>query len=909
MKINEVEITKVSYSDLEQSTLFQECRDMAPKLNRQWRTLNEGKALNTGEIHDLFTGVEQTMTSGNMNKTLIGKGADAFGWLGGKIDSVKQALKDTTPVQGLDAAFADLKQTAAGKLEKTPGGSAVLRTIDRYQQFAKKYPKTQKALWNSAAIIGGLLSGGAAVPLILGTAKTLDSMVLGNELSTSIGAGVGQLGKTAAVAGATAGVDAIANADIPDFGPDNVPGPDDVTPNASQEFPLQNDPNAPDTGPTDNPPKPDNVAPPVKPAPVKPAPVKPTPDVPATDAPATDVDPTIDPYNPATDPTLQPGGGETGGDSDVPNVNSTDYLDAAKRNIVSQNTADVTTGADAPDTSAIDDRGARAMASKSAPTTPPDYSMGVKGMDQSMNAYGSNYNTAVNAAKALGAGGGKIAMETNAWSAGKKISEQRLIESSIAAIGFKFTRLPKSVMIDKDDTVRHWALKESLGRTRSQSVRLTEDGVNAIFYNIDKLHGHVLKEAANNRPESQTPEAEAKRQARALARGEGPVATDGRVPGTVMTTNMDRTQDDLQRDQEGGRVYNSPADGNDAVARAKQGNPANTSSTAGPLGGLPKGNVGGLATGTAPAGNKIDYLAADPKGVYDTKYKGSVGGKTMDTIEKGVGRAGNYLSGLFKSATTKFEAERAKRRWKDANVGNDSDAIAEFLQQQKVPPEIITQVYQQLGLPAPKGQGQEAGGDWTNAAANPWTRGIAKGLGATDTVAAIDAGERSNIGKGGKEKAGADGTTSQAGSEESTGAEDLAQQSGGSARDQKVARSIDNDIDDLIRNLRKTDNMLQPAYIKYIRDRLDQTFGGIAPAAAPVTAAAETPAAAAPAATSAAEPAAAKDDYSKGQLSATPTSVTRTSSTKTKTAEPEVTTESASVKFTRKFATFLDNQG
>jgi len=848
MKINEVEITKVTYSDLEQSTLFQECRDMAPKLNRHWRTLNEGKALNTGEIHDLFTGVEQTMTSGNINKTLIGKGADAFGDLGKKIDSVKQALKDTTPVQGLDAAFADLKQTAAGKLEKTPGGSAVLRTIDRYQQFAKKYPKTQKALWNSAAIIGGLLSGGAAVPLILGTAKTLDSMVLGNELSTSIGAGVGQLGKTAAVAGATAGVDAIANADIPDFGPDVDPNvTPDVDPNASQEFPLQNDPNAPDTGPTDNPPSPDNTpkpdTPPVKPdtPPVKPAPVKPT-----TDVPATDVDPRLDPYNPATDPTLQPGG-ETGGGSDVPDVNSTDYLDAAKRNIVSQNTATAPNSADIPDT-----RGAEAMAKMRE---------------------------------------------------GSNIAGQKIIESSIAAIGFTFTRLPKSVMIDKDDTVRHWALSESLGRTRSQSVRLTEDGVNAIFYNIDKLHGHVLKEKA------------------------GRPTTDGRAPDTVMTTKMDRTQDDLQKDQEGGRVYNSPADGNDAAARAKQGNPANTSSTAGPLGGLPKGNVGGLATGTAPAGNKIDYLAADPEGVYDTKYKGSVGGKTMDTIEKGVGRAGNYLSGLFKSATTKFEAERAKRRWKDANVGNDSDAIAEFLQQQKVPPEIITQVYQQLGLPAPKGLGQdaEAGGDWTNAAANPWTKGIAKGMGATDTMAAIDAGERSNIGKGGKEKAGA---TTSADSEESTGAEDLAQQSGGSARDQKVARSIDNDIDDLIRNLRKTDNMLQPAYIKYIRDRLDQTFGGVAPAAAPVAAAAETPAAAAPAAAPApkAEPAAAKADYSKGQLSATPTSVTRTPSTKTKqqntdtgmtdlataidtNTNAETVKESASVKFTRKFAKFLDDQG
>ena len=894
MKINELEVN--TYSALEQSKLFQECRDMAPQLNRQWRMLNEGKALNTGEIHSLFTGIEQTMTAGpGGNKTLMGKGADAFGWLGTKINGVKQALKDTTPVQGLDKMFADLKNKAAGQLEKSPGGSEVLRKIDQYQQWAKKYPKTQAAIWNSAAIIGGLLTGGAAVPVILGAAKTLDSMVLGKELSTSIGAGVGQMGKTAAVAGATAGIDAIANTDIPDFGPDvdpNVtPGAD---PTASQEFPLNNDPNAPDTGPTDNTPT-DNPPGPDTP-PVKPGPVKPAPDV-------TDVDQRLDPYNPATDPSLKPGGGETGGGSDVPDVNSTDYLDAAKRNIISQNTTDVS---NVPDT-----RGAEAMASKS--TTPPAPEAGTTGANPSQPAPAGPEQTAMS--KANDTGGAARAMST--MREGSRIAGQKMFESSIAAIGFKFTKLPRSVMVDKDDTVRHWALSESLGRTRSQSVRLTEDGVNAIFYNIDKLHERVLKEERTDRPESQTPEAEAKRQQRKQNREGRPVATDGREPNTALTTKMERTSDDLKQDQKGGKVYNRPADGNDAAAQAKSGNASNTSNTAGPLGGLPGGNVGGLATGTAPAGNTLPYLAADPEGKYDTKHKGGVGGKTTDAIEKGLGRAGNYLSGLWKSATTKFEAERAKRRWKDEGISNDSDEIAAFLQKQKVPPEIIAQVYQQLKLPAPKGLGQdaEAGGDWTNAAANPWTRGIAKGMGATDTVAAIDAGEPSNIGKGGKDKSKA-GATSSADSEESTGAEDLAAQSGGSAREKKVAREIDREIDELISALRKTDNILQKGYVDYIRDRLDQTFGAVA-AAAPAAPATPTAAPAAPDnatnATAAGNtnmtmnaPAATVPDPTAGQLKG----ATNNPDTKMNDVKAiDTVKESASIKFARKFAKFVDDQG
>jgi len=50
----------------------------------------------------------------------------------------------------------------------------------------------------------------------------------------------------------------------------------------------------------------------------------------------------------------------------------------------------------------------------------------------------------------------------------------------------------------------------------------------------------------------------------------------------------------------------------------------------------------------------------------------------------------------------------------------------------------------------------------------------------------------------------------------------------------QTTRDIDAEIDDLIRALRKMSNAAVPAYVKYIRDRLDQTFGA-APAMMPTS--------------------------------------------------------------------------
>ena len=49
----------------------------------------------------------------------------------------------------------------------------------------------------------------------------------------------------------------------------------------------------------------------------------------------------------------------------------------------------------------------------------------------------------------------------------------------------------------------------------------------------------------------------------------------------------------------------------------------------------------------------------------------------------------------------------------------------------------------------------------------------------------------------------------------------------------QTPRDIDAEIDDLIRVLRKMNSKQVPAYVKYIRDRLDQTFGPAAAVSAP----------------------------------------------------------------------------
>jgi LysM repeat protein len=606
-------------SNINKDPVFLETKELAREINM----LIEGKALGADHIHDLFTGIEQQMTAGNQNKTMLGKGAAAVGAVGAKIAGLGQWLKKTTPVQGVDDAWADLKNMAASKLEKSPGGSAVLRNIDKYRQLAAKYPQTSAFFWNAAAVVGGLMSGGLAVPAILGAMKGIDALVQGKEFSSAVGQGLGQFGKTSAVMGAKA-----------------------LATNAAHAAQNIHNPFSPTTTPTTHPGYHD----------------------PVYDPPSAGGDPSagagrgfVNPPNVVPSPDIQTiTVGPTDTLSQIAKSHGTTVPEIAKMNPGIQNVHNV----------------------------PQGFELKLPANTGATNPYGSNPDF-------LGLN----------RSAAQSMNPNFVKENILGAIGYTVYRLPLKEMVDKSATVRKWALNESLGRNRNRSVALTEDGINVVFYNIEQIHKKVLSEAFSD------------------------------LPGA------------------------KPA-----------------------------------------AGNAMPHLAADPSGTYDTKHKGKVGGGIMDKIEGGLKRAGNWLSSKWKSATTKFEANRAKRRLQDAGIGNDSDAIAQWLiSDQKVPSEIITSLYQQLGFPAPAGVSSGA-----DAGASGAAGGMSSGAGAASGGISSGAGAASG------------GISSGAGAA-----------SGGqsSPAEQKAAvKDFQADVDALIRDLMNMNNMQQPAYIKYIRDRLDQHF-------------------------------------------------------------------------------------
>lgn len=751
---------------LESHPYYKQALRLAPAANRELNALFEaqGKMLSQGEVHDLFLGVEKTLTGQGQNQTLLGKAGSALGGLGNMVNGIGRAIQDTTPVKGIDNAFATAKQKVAASLGKSKGGAQVLRALDGYAQMAKRHPNLHKALFATAAMIGGAATGGLAAPAIMGALKSVDSLIQGAELSTAVGQGAKTAAVGAAAAGARAGIDAISNMDLNPFDNDVTP---DVTPDqappVSDTYPDEADRGV-KPGPDQPQPAPE-VKPEPAPAPPKPVPPKPTPG--PTPAPA-----------PAPDVTNVPDTGGAEGQAQAPTIS---------------------------------DRAA----------TGDEHVVGT----------------------------GKQPDTTLAQDTVTRPAQATTVAEAIAAVGFTITALPRSQMIDRENTVRSWALYESLGRPRPRSVQLTEDGVNTIFYNIDQLHGKIREARRNNynRERSNAMGQAAGRTgktaqqfaqdnpaaAAAIQTGTqaGEAGAGAELRGTERAPNPR-----AEKNQQGGTVFNRPANANDAEAMAKNAatSATNTRMDAGPVGKLPGG--------PAPAGNTMPYLAADPKGDYKTKYSGATSNALTRGAEGMLARAGNAIGDWWKRSTTKFEANQAKRRWKaeSGEDGGDSNAIANFLVGQKVPQEVVQQVYQQLGLPAPAFGGGEGDGKDRN----QWIQGLGGGPDMSK-YADPTMGQADNAATGAADATGAEAGAAGAKGKASTGAEEIASQAGGSAKEQKVARDIDQDIDDLIRNLRRVDNILQPAYVQYIRDALDRTFGPAqkaAPAAAP---AAEIPAASA----------------------------------------------------------------
>jgi LysM repeat protein len=99
-------------------------------------------------------------------------------------------------------------------------------------------------------------------------------------------------------------------------------------------------------------------------------------------------------------------------------------------------------------------------------------------------------------------------------------------------------------------------------------------------------------------------------------------------------------------------------------------------------------------------------------------------GKTLDTIGKGVDKVAGWAGNVGHNIITKVTADKLNNAWNRAGEPYDSDKIYDFLLAQKVPKEVIDNVYQRMTLTAPAktGGAQRQAYAGTNPATDkPWT--------------------------------------------------------------------------------------------------------------------------------------------------------------------------------------------
>ena len=683
MKVQQ--LTNNDELDIQAHPLYQEAAALMRELNK----LTEGKALNRSEIHDLFKGAEQAMTAGGNNRNILGKAGDLAGALGAKIKGLGQALQDTTVVQGVDAKFEELKQKVNMGMGKSPEGSKVLRALDTYKQTVQRYPTTSKFFWGVAGVLTGLLTSGAAPIVALGAIKMIDGLMQGEQFSTAAGRATRPVGAALGVKAATAAGDVIANTDIPDIdnpfkpnppGPDNVtpPGPDQVVPPGGETQTITVKSGDTMTGIADK--------------------YKVNPDELAKLNPGK--------FGPQGNPNiLNPGDqivlpknidaaaykGAYQGDNAMTAQNIQNKMDAGQLGS-DQGMAAKRIAADAA-----------AAKAKTAATSAPSAQTPAPGAgDQVITPRDPNI---MKVPGKVPAGGTLQRAESVIVKKGRGILE-----------GFDIVTMPTAQLIDKEQTVRQWALNESIGRARPTSVQLTEQGVRTLFYNIENLYEFALAERRRGnfgRATSWEMGQAAGRSGKTAQQfaQDNPAAAAAIRTGTANPPGTggrykERTLPIEKQDanQQGGTVFNRPANANDPAAMAKNAgtSAANTRSNAGPVGKLPGDS--------APAGNTMPYLAADPEGKFKTTGKGPLGGKLMRGIEGGLRRFSNWAGDSWREATTKVTLNTLLRHWKDDGSPTDSDKVAQVLVRKKVPNEIIQQLYQQLGFPAPKLATDQAAG-------------------------------------------------------------------------------------------------------------------------------------------------------------------------------------------------------
>ena len=176
--------------------------------------------LSTAQINALFGAVEQNATDSGSNRTIVGKGKDAYDAVSAAYSDLKNKIYNSGPMENFAAQY----DKAADALKDKAGGDqgAVMQYVQKYRKFAEKHPIMQGVLYSALIAAAGISGAGLAGAGALALFKLTDQLIQGKDVRSALYTA----GKTGAMAyGASKLGDLIKGGGNPDI--DDIAVPSD----------------------------------------------------------------------------------------------------------------------------------------------------------------------------------------------------------------------------------------------------------------------------------------------------------------------------------------------------------------------------------------------------------------------------------------------------------------------------------------------------------------------------------------------------------------------------------------------------------------------------------------------------------------------------------------------------------
>lgn len=210
--------------------------------------------LDQKQIDQLFAQVEKDATAAGGNRTALGKGLDVTTEAGKAVkkayDDLVDQVQNSGPVKNFDALY----DQATEKLKAATGGDqGAMSYVQKYRDFAKKHPIAQGVIYSALIAAAGLSGAGLGGAAAIGLFKMTDRLLQGDKFSSALGKGAVAGGTAYAASSLLGGGDLPSDPNAPGYqvGAD---GPADIgsqsfapPPETSQNFGLTPggvDPNA-----------------------------------------------------------------------------------------------------------------------------------------------------------------------------------------------------------------------------------------------------------------------------------------------------------------------------------------------------------------------------------------------------------------------------------------------------------------------------------------------------------------------------------------------------------------------------------------------------------------------------------------------------------------------------------------